>query len=138
MERCAEVCHAYQPNSMLYVSWLMYNLCSSLAESLAIALPTLPPLASTSIVTGTGTSTFSASQGEDNSVGGPGSPWNDEEEKRFYTDLPDLRGEVPGALLKQNDESTSAGETGGNVEDQHIMSDPFNDPDGITVLDENV
>jgi regulator of nonsense transcripts 2 len=79
----------------------------SLAESLALPLPTLPPLASTSIVTGTGTSTLAAMGNEDSSVGGSGSPWNDEEEKRFYVDLPDLRGEVPGALLKQAEEASA-------------------------------
>lgn len=84
----------------------------SLAESLNVPLPTLPPLASTSIITGTGTS-LAATQGDDTSVGGPGSPWNDEEEKRFYTDLPDLRGEVPGALLSQSQGDSSAAEAVG-------------------------
>ncbi|KAK9898934.1 ARM repeat-containing protein [Cystobasidium minutum MCA 4210] len=84
----------------------------SIAESLGVPLPTLPPLASTSVITGTGTSTLSNGQSEDTTIGGPGSPWNDEEEKRFYTDLPDLRGEVPGSLLRQMDDT--AAESGGN------------------------
>lgn len=50
-------------------------------------------------MTGTGTSVASRVNGEDN-AGGPGSLWADDEERRFYTDLLDLRGEVPGSLLK--------------------------------------
>ena len=71
----------------------------SLSEALALPLPTLPPLPSTTVVTGTGTSVASRVNGEDN-AGGPGSLWADDEERRFYTDLLDLRGEVPGSLLK--------------------------------------
>lgn len=111
---------------------------TSLAESLALPLPTLPPLASTSIITGTGTSNLNTSQSEDTSIGGPGSPWNDEEEKRFYTDLPDLRGEVPGALLKQND--GPAGDASGadsTTDDMHIDRDHPNDLEAAENLDDN-
>lgn len=67
-------------------------------------LPTLPPLASSSIITGTGvSSTIGQLQGDDVFAAGGASPWNDDEEKRFYTDLLDLRGEVPGALLRADD-----------------------------------
>lgn len=102
----------------------------SLAESLAIALPTLPPLASTSVITGTGTS-LGALQGEDSSIGGPGSPWNDEEEKRFYTDLPDLRGEVPGALLKANDDAIGETSAIGNGDDTQDHVETIHNPDEI-------
>lgn len=108
MEWCTNVSIVSSCASMVTESTFM----RSLAESLGVPLPTLPPLASTSIITGTGTSTSINGHSEDTTIGGPGSPWNDEEEKRFYTDLPDLRGEVPGSLLKQLDEA--AAESGGN------------------------
>lgn len=68
----------------------------SLSESLGATLPTLPPLASTSVITGLGSTGGNEGEGYE---GGIGSIWADEEEKRFYTDLLDLRGEVPGSLL---------------------------------------
>lgn len=76
----------------------------SLSESLSVPLPTLPPLANSSVVTGVGVASSNRANGEDGGIGGPGSVWSDEEEKRFYTDLMDLRGEVPGALLKGSPE----------------------------------
>ena len=76
----------------------------SLSESLSVPLPTLPPLANSSVITGLGAASSNRANGEDGGIGGPGSIWADEEEKRFYTDLMDLRGEVPGALLKGSPE----------------------------------
>lgn len=73
----------------------------SLSESLHLPLPTLPPLASNTIVTGTGVgaSLLNTMNAEDG-IGGAGSVWMDDEDKRFYTDLLDLKGEVPGQFLK--------------------------------------
>lgn len=68
-----------------------------MSEILGLPAPVLPSLASTlttSIVTGAGSS---AAAGEE--IGGPGSLWQDEEDKRFYEDLKELRGEVPGGVL---------------------------------------
>lgn len=41
--------------------------------------------------------TSSNATGEE--IGGPGSIWQDEEEKKFYEELRELRGEVPGSVL---------------------------------------
>lgn len=60
-------------------------------------LPTLPPLPKTAVVTGVGSSLGNSER--DENIGGSGSIWQDEEDKKFYTDLMDLRGEVPGSLL---------------------------------------
>lgn len=70
---------------------------SRLSELLGVPIPTLPSLGSTAIgsVVSAGTSSFVASE----EVGGPGSLWIDEEDKNFYEDLRDLRGEVPASFL---------------------------------------
>lgn len=55
----------------------------------------------------------------DDGTGSAGSLWADDEERRFYTDLLDLRGEVPGSLLgaaapssvKEKTEAMTFGET---------------------------
>lgn len=65
-----------------------------------MSLPTLPPLPSTALGSGTGASISGRSgRPEDSAVGGPDSIWTDEEEKSFYEDILDLRGEVPSSLL---------------------------------------
>ncbi|PRQ75790.1 Armadillo-type fold [Rhodotorula toruloides] len=69
---------------------------TQLAEVLSLPLPTLPSLQSTlnaSIVTA---GSSGAASGEEL---GPQSLWADEEEKKFYEDLVELRGKVPNALL---------------------------------------
>lgn len=70
-----------------------------LSELLSLPVPALPSLSS-STLTGSlitsGTSAFAASNEE---IGGPGSLWIDEEDKRFYEDLKELRGEVPAGFL---------------------------------------
>jgi regulator of nonsense transcripts 2 len=68
----------------------------SLSEMLALPLPTLPVLASSSIVTGTGTSLTAPREGEPLD---PRSKWGDEEEQQFYEDLLDLKSEVPLSVL---------------------------------------
>lgn len=131
MERGTEVRELVGPAPLTRLSLPFDSPCRSLAESLAVTLPTLPPLASTSIVTGTGTSGTSNSQGENGSIGGPASPWNDEEEKRFYTDLPDLRGEVPGALLKSEDGPTGETSLMEDTGDPPLEKDDADDLEGI-------
>ena len=68
-----------------------------LSEILGLPIPVLPSLVSTSstaIVTN-GVSSF----GTGEEIGGPGSLWADEEDKKFYEELRELRGEVPGSIL---------------------------------------
>lgn len=75
-----------------------------LSELLNLPLPTLPSLQSSltsSFVTGSGSSTTNAQSGEEM---GPQSLWADEEEKKFYEDLRELRGEVPAVVLGVKDE----------------------------------
>lgn len=75
---------------------------SRLSELLSLPLPTLPSLQSSltaSFVT-SGSSAANASSEEM----GPQSLWADEEEKRFYEDLRELRGEVPASVLGVKEE----------------------------------
>lgn len=71
----------------------------SLSEALAVPLPTLPPLATNTVITGTGNSLLNAIDDDASGSGGSRGIWTDEEERRFYTDLLDLKGEVPSSLL---------------------------------------
>lgn len=74
-----------------------------LSELLSLPLPTLPSLQSSltaSFVT-SGSSAANAGAAEEM---GPQSLWADEEEKRFYEDLRELRGEVPAVILGVKDE----------------------------------
>lgn len=68
-----------------------------LSELLGLPAPALPSLAATAAtsVLSTGGSSFHQA-GEGDFSGGP---WADEEEKNFYEDLRELRGEVPGSVL---------------------------------------
>ncbi|GAA5822482.1 hypothetical protein JCM5353_000523 [Sporobolomyces roseus] len=71
---------------------------TQLAELLGLAVPTLPSLQSTlnpSFVT-SGAASGGGAAAEDM---GPQSLWADEEEKKFYEDLRELRGEVPASIL---------------------------------------
>ncbi|GAA5864331.1 hypothetical protein JCM3774_002754 [Rhodotorula dairenensis] len=81
---------------------------TQLSELLALPLPTLPSLQSSltaSFVTGSGSSAANAHSAEEM---GPQSLWADEEEKRFYEDLRELRGEVPAVLLGVKDKDPAA------------------------------
>ena len=69
----------------------------SLAELLGQTLPDLPSLPAQASVLGSGVlGTQAGGAGEEL---GRGSRWADEEEKRFYEDLLDLRTEVPASIL---------------------------------------
>ncbi|PLW05521.1 hypothetical protein PCASD_25639 [Puccinia coronata f. sp. avenae] len=74
----------------------LWNGILSLAETLSLSPPTLPgpdTASSSNAITGTGlSSNFGAGASE---LG----IWSDEEEKKFYEDLPDLKDEVPTMLL---------------------------------------
>lgn len=70
-----------------------------LAELLGLGVPTLPSLQNTlnpSFVTSGAASGGGAGSAEEL---GPQSLWADEEEKKFYEDLRELRGEVPASIL---------------------------------------
>ena len=73
----------------------------SLSELLNLPLPDLPTLPTTTIVTGTA-ALHQFNLGQDGGVGGAKSLWADEEEKRFYDDIVDLKDEVPSLLLGVN------------------------------------
>lgn len=70
---------------------------SRLSELLGVPVPALPSLASNAVgaVVSTGTSSFIPTE----EIGGPGSLWIDEEDKKFYEDLRDLSIEVPANFL---------------------------------------
>ncbi|GAA5988927.1 hypothetical protein JCM11641_002917 [Rhodosporidiobolus odoratus] len=69
---------------------------TQLSEVLGLPLPTLPSLQST--LNSAFVTAGSSSTGNTEEMG-PGSVWADEEEKKFYEELRDLRGEVPSAIL---------------------------------------
>ncbi|KAM0751324.1 ARM repeat-containing protein [Meredithblackwellia eburnea MCA 4105] len=97
---------------------------TQLSEILGLPVPPLPSLtsaSSASIVTGAGTSSLTGEE-----IGGPGSLWPDEEDKRFYEELRELKGEVPGNVLglsaKESDSEAAKGkdqEVGG-AEDMEV------------------
>ncbi|GAA98251.1 uncharacterized protein L969DRAFT_342336 [Mixia osmundae IAM 14324] len=76
----------------------------SLSETLALPLPTLPPLPSAVIPGGSLISDGTART--EGVYETSGSVWLDEEEKRFYVDLLDLSLEVPASLLGVAKEDT--------------------------------
>ena len=59
-------------------------------------------------MTGSGNSLLNALSDDADGSGGSKGIWNDEEERRFYTDLLDLRGEVPGSLLNSAKDGVDA------------------------------
>lgn len=69
-----------------------------LSELLSLPLPVLPSLQS-SLNPSFVTAGASGAAGAGNDDLGPQSLWADEEEKKFYEDLRELRGEVPAAIL---------------------------------------
>ena len=69
-----------------------------LSELLGLPLPVLPSLQS-SLNPSFVTAGSSGAAGTGNEDLGPQSLWADEEEKKFYEDLRELRGEVPAAIL---------------------------------------
>ena len=73
----------------------------ALSELLGLPLPELPTLPTTTIVTGSA-NLHQFNLGQDGDVGGAKSLWGDEEEKRFYEDIVDLKDEVPCLLLGVN------------------------------------
>jgi regulator of nonsense transcripts 2 len=78
-----------------------------LAELLGLPVPTLPSLQNTlnpSFVT-SGAASGGATSAEDL---GPQSLWADEEEKKFYEELRELRGEVPASILGVPEEEKPA------------------------------
>lgn len=68
-----------------------------LSEILSVPVPVLPSLASTASTSILGIGGSSFTPGEE--IGGPGSLWIDEEDKKFYEELRELQGEVPASVL---------------------------------------
>lgn len=84
--------------------WQSAHAFHSLAEALALPLPTLPPLPTSFVITSIGATSTNGSANDD--AKGADGIWSDEEEKRFYTDLLDLQGEVPPYLLSSSGKET--------------------------------
>lgn len=74
-----------------------------LSELLSLQLPVLPSLQS-SLNPSFVTAGSSGAAGTGNDDLGPQSLWADDEERKFYEDLRELRGEVPSAILGVPDE----------------------------------
>lgn len=82
---------------LVQLAAILTDFARRLSEILGLPIPVLPSLVSASaasIVTN-GVSSF----GTGEEIGGPGSLWADEEDKKFYEELRELRGEVPGSIL---------------------------------------
>ncbi|BGP42681.1 mRNA decay protein [Rhodotorula kratochvilovae] len=79
---------------------------TQLSELLGLPLPVLPSLQS-SLNPSFVTAGSSGAAGTGNEDLGPQSLWADEEEKKFYEDLRELRGEVPAAILGVAEEEKS-------------------------------
>ncbi|GAA5823590.1 hypothetical protein JCM3770_003517 [Rhodotorula araucariae] len=118
---------------------------TQLSELLGLPLPVLPSLQS-SLNPSFVTAGSSGAAGTGNEDLGPQSLWADEEEKKFYEDLRELRGEVPTAILgvaedEQGDEKVAKGEAEPEPEElkeeARIDDEPVDEPiqDTVAKLD---
>ncbi|THH19959.1 hypothetical protein EW146_g1328, partial [Bondarzewia mesenterica] len=75
--------------------------CQTLSELLYLPLPALPTSSqtSTSIQIGTNTGLLLGDDSEDAALATSGGKWEDEEERRFFEDIQDLRELVPKSIL---------------------------------------
>ncbi|GAA6010941.1 hypothetical protein JCM10207_004002 [Rhodosporidiobolus poonsookiae] len=92
-----------------------WNSVQQLAELLSLPLPVLPSLQSTlnaAFVTSGSSASATAEEM------GPGSLWADEEDKRFYEVVRDLRGEVPAAILGVVEEKKEEKEVEGSEREE--------------------
>ncbi|SCZ95077.1 BZ3500_MvSof-1268-A1-R1_Chr11-3g03587 [Microbotryum saponariae] len=99
---------------------------TQLSELLGVAAPVLPSLTSTlaaSSIVGTGTSSFQ----QEEEIGGPGSIWIDEEDKKFYEDLRELKGAVPGKFLGLGDKEVEATAAEEEKEKEELKMDVENE-----------
>ncbi|TFY71699.1 hypothetical protein EVG20_g1301 [Dentipellis fragilis] len=82
--------------------------CQTLSELLYLPLPTLPTStqATSSIQIGTNSGSLSLDDGEDHAIATSGGKWEDDEERRFFEEIQDLREVVPRSILGV-DEATS-------------------------------
>ncbi|SGZ02313.1 BQ5605_C033g11201 [Microbotryum silenes-dioicae] len=99
---------------------------TQLSELLGVAAPVLPSLTSTlaaSSIVGTGTSSFQ----QEEEIGGPGSIWIDEEDKKFYEDLRELKGAVPGKFLGLGDKEVEATVAEEEKENEDLKMDVGNE-----------
>ncbi|GAA6063250.1 hypothetical protein JCM10212_003613 [Sporobolomyces blumeae] len=114
---------------------------TQLAELLGLAVPNLPSLQSTlnpSFVTSGAASGGAAGSSEEM---GPQSLWADEEEKKFYEDLRELKGEVPDSILGVVAETQSDGTTtaeGNHVEEEDKPGNGVAAEDESARVDETV
>ncbi|THU82421.1 hypothetical protein K435DRAFT_449258 [Dendrothele bispora CBS 962.96] len=91
--------------------------CQQLSELLYLSLPSLPNNArkTDSIQTGVSSSTGS---GDLDEIYTPGGKWEDEEERKFYEEVQDLKEFVPKSVL-----GIEEGEIQPNEEDQEKIKD---------------
>ncbi|GAA5932084.1 hypothetical protein JCM1841_006860 [Sporobolomyces salmonicolor] len=112
---------------------------TQLSELLSLPVPTLPSLQSTlnpAFVTA-GSSSATLAEAEL----GPQSLWADEEEKKFYESVRELRGEVPGSVLGVPEEEKGEGEKekegeGEAVEQEARIDDVETDEAAVEKLEE--
>jgi regulator of nonsense transcripts 2 len=129
-EKLLASCQTYVPCALLtdFVSGLSY-LTARLSELLYLSMPTLPTSSSTgnSIQIGTNTGGFFSDDAEEAAFAALGGKWEDEEERRFFEDIQDLREVVPKSILgiedskdivKEPDESDA--EAKKNAEDEEV------------------
>jgi regulator of nonsense transcripts 2 len=99
-----------------------------LSELLGLAVPTLPSLQNTlnpSFVTSGAASGGGTGSAEEL---GPQSLWADEEEKKFYEELRELRGEVPASILGVPEEEKAVEEKSSEEKsDEVIEENPLGD-----------
>jgi regulator of nonsense transcripts 2 len=89
------------PKSVFFIC-LQYNPSRRLSELLYLPLPTLPAASqkSDSIVIGTGSNQTNGEMDDTYTIGGK---WEDEEERKFFEDVQDLKDFVPSSVLGVDD-----------------------------------
>jgi regulator of nonsense transcripts 2 len=82
-----------------------------LSELLYLPMPTLPSSSSTgnSIQIGTNTGVLLSDDAEEAALAALGGKWEDEEERRFFEDIQDLREAVPKSILGIEDNKDAKG-----------------------------
>jgi len=113
----------------IYITFALKELTTRLSELLYLPMPSLPSSSSTgnSIQIGTNTGALLSDDAEEAAFAALGGKWEDEEERRFFEDIQDLREIVPKSILgieaskdvlKDVDESDA--EAKKNAEDEEV------------------